>query len=356
MAKAADKVKTAQRFLTLDAMRGYFIVIIIVNHLWRWPNAFIAISGANQLWFSGAEGFVILSGFLVGYVRGYKNSSLPFVAVTRKLVSRAATLYIWFIIMTLIYVITTWHLTLQGTPWIPIETGNYLQLLRETLSITFAHNWVHFLGLYTVLLLASPLIILLLRYKLLPVALGLIVLMQIAGQTTRIEWLVWGPVFFLPVVAGFYLPQLTKWWTGLRYRHAIRRALILATVVILGLSALCVFHIGDQPIIAELNSYFSKDNGISLGRLAVAAICFMGLYFIFDRMLPWIQKYLGWLLLSFGHWSLAIYTLHGFIIIAVAALLLPSSNIIINTTITLVAIVALRGLLAIKPLRDILPR
>lgn len=357
MAKAAEKVKAAQRFLTLDVMRGYFIVVIIINHLWRWPNGFIVFSGANQLWFSGAEGFVILSGLLVGYVRGYKNLSKSLLSVTLKLMSRAGTLYIWFIVGTLVYVFVAWNVKFQGpTPWIAIETHNYLQLIRETITLQFAHNWVHFLGLYTVLLLASPLLILLLRRNLWPVALGVIAALHVASYWVKVEWLIWAPLFFLPLVAGYYLPQITTWWKDLHYKDALRRTLILSTVGLLAVSAVCVFHIGNDPFISKLNEYFSKDGGISAGRIALAAVCFTGLYFIFDRMMPWLQKYFGWLLLPFGNWSLAIYTLHGFVIAGIAVLLPPSSNIFINTAVTLAAIVALRGLLAIKPLRDILPR
>ena len=79
-------VAAVSRMLALDYLRGFFIVIIVIDHLWRWPNMFEYVSGRGELWASAAEGFVIISGLLVGYVRGYKNRNQPLLEVSKKLI------------------------------------------------------------------------------------------------------------------------------------------------------------------------------------------------------------------------------------------------------------------------------
>lgn len=69
--------------LALDYLRGYFIVVIIIDHLYRWPSALALLTGQGHLWFNAADGFVIVSGLMIGYVRGYKGLKLSYWDVTK---------------------------------------------------------------------------------------------------------------------------------------------------------------------------------------------------------------------------------------------------------------------------------
>src|ERR1700757_4441609 len=105
---AASKV--AGRIEALDYLRGFFILVIIVDHVWRWPNLFQYASGRGELWASAAEGFIIISGLLVGYVRGRKSLKKPLRDVSKKLVLRGLMLYVWVIITTVILAVASWYL------------------------------------------------------------------------------------------------------------------------------------------------------------------------------------------------------------------------------------------------------
>lgn len=351
------KYQLPDRFLTLDMMRGYFIVVIIINHLWRWPNAFAAISGANQLWFSGAEGFVMLSGLLIGYVRGHKNRALPFEAVTKKLFVRAGLLYVWFVVATIALTAIAWNSTfIAPTAWISIDHNNYPLLIHDTVMLLFAHNWVHFLWLYTVFLIAAPVFILLLRNSLTLLAAGLIGVCYYGGSVYKIEWMEWAPVFFMPLIVGYHLPKIAHWWHEYRHTTIIKYSLMIATVLILATSALSIFYLYPHPFFDSINHYLSKDGGFTIGRLAIASICFTGLYFLFDQGYRWLDQYFGWLLKPFGKWSLAVYTFHGVIISVFAMLFAESQNIIVNTAITLLAILLARIIVAIRPLQRFFPK
>ena len=345
------------RFVTLDLMRGYFIVMIIINHLWRWPNAFIAISGANLLWFSGAEGFVILSGFLIGYVRGYKGLKSKLKDVSKKLLHRSIMLYMWLIVTTILLTVIFWNTTfLASAPWIPIEPGDYKSLIINTLTLGFAHNWVYFLYLYAVLIFLSPILVLLLRKNLTWLAAMLTAGLYAMGNLYSVEWMQWSPVFYLPMLFGFHLPTIAAWWHNLSYRKALRNITITLTLVLLTISVLFIFAFSHIPEISHINQYMSKDGGISVGRLAMAAVCFMGLYFLFNLAHKWIDKYFGWLLRPFGNWSLAAYALHGFVISGLSIFISQRGNIIINTVVTAAAIIITWSIVALKPLQRVLPK
>src|SRR6478752_2733089 len=98
--KPTIPASSASRFLALDYLRGFFIIVIIVDHLWRWPSLFEFISGRGELWSSAAQGFIIISGLLIGYIRGYKNRDQPLWGITKKLLKRGLTLYVWMFITT----------------------------------------------------------------------------------------------------------------------------------------------------------------------------------------------------------------------------------------------------------------
>lgn len=56
------------RIEALDILRGLFLVVILINHIALFPNIFMLFTGKSELWFSAAEGFMTVSGVLVGYI------------------------------------------------------------------------------------------------------------------------------------------------------------------------------------------------------------------------------------------------------------------------------------------------
>lgn len=50
------------RDLRLDLLRGYFIFVMIVDHLQTFPAWTMSLTGGNALWVSAAQGFVLAKG------------------------------------------------------------------------------------------------------------------------------------------------------------------------------------------------------------------------------------------------------------------------------------------------------
>ena len=96
------------RIVSLDLMRGWFLVIIILDHLTYFPNGLTFLTGDSRLAVSAAEGFFIISGLVLGIVRGAKLRRQPLAAATRLLWKRAGTLYLTSIIVTMLSLLISW--------------------------------------------------------------------------------------------------------------------------------------------------------------------------------------------------------------------------------------------------------
>lgn len=348
-----------QRFGTLDLLRGFFIVIIIVDHLSRWPSIFEFISGRALLWVTAAEGFVIISGLLVGYIRGHKAQDTAMRDVTTILWRRALTLYIWAVLASIIYTAIIWYMPLiGGSPGLPYEQGDWWPLIIDSLTLSYTFVWVYFLKLYALFLFASPLALWLLRRGKAWLA-GLISLAGlIVGSLIQSEPLQWQFVFFIPVIAGYYIPSIQAWWekkTPTR-RHRIAGGVIAATVVTILFSAISTALPGISTILDRATvTLFNKDT-MSFLRAITAFLWFAGYLFVFMYLKQYIEKAFGWLLRPIGTRSLTAYIVHGLAIVCISFLIPSSEDFLLNSLVGALAIMLVWVILKIRGINKIIPR
>src|SRR6185369_9293902 len=91
------------RDLALDLLRGYFLVVIMIDHLRYAANPLYLVSGRQSLWVTAAEGFILISGFLVGMLRGDEARTAGLASATRHLVRRAGVLALWCAVLTIAF-------------------------------------------------------------------------------------------------------------------------------------------------------------------------------------------------------------------------------------------------------------
>lgn len=355
--------KTAQakdRLEFLDFLRGYFIVVIIVDHMWRYPSAFALISGEAKLWMTAAEGFVIISGFLIGYVRGYKGLKTRFATIAKKLFKRGVVLYVTMAIASLLYIAIEWTDFVHGMPYTPMTNGvrSWFEAIVNVLTMTHPHTWVHFLALYArFLMLAIPVVWLLRKKKAWIVALVSIATYAV-GLATHTEWMVWQILFFLPSIVGFYFTPLRAWWRTLDIvnQQTIQLVVYAYFVVTVLISAFIAFHSGslNKPFFSALDTQFNADAMLP-ARIVNALLWFTALAFIFKRITPYLKKYTFGVLEYIGTHSLQAYLIHGFIICLVNITLPDSAAWPINTIYGLIAILATYLAIRAPGLRRILP-
>ncbi len=351
--------KIPSRLLTLDYLRGYFIVTIIIDHLSRWPSIFGVMSGHALLWVTAAEGFVIISGLLIGYIRGQKNKSQPIIITSKKLIKRAGLLYLWSIISSLFYVAVIWYVSLKGgAPTPPFTMNDWGDVILKTVTLQYTNTWVFFLTYYAIFLAVSPVAVWLLRHG----KAWLVVLISLSilalGWRLNNQTMQWQALFFIPSAVGYYLENIHNWW--FRLKESRRR---LATITIWSLSALtitlsviCTFYASNFPVFADsLNSLFVKDT-ISLYRLAMAFLWFTGFILLFARLHNWIKRWFDWLLSLIGSHSLTAYILHGVALCVISFFTISGNNIIVNSLLGIVAVMIVWGLVKSPYVRAIIPR
>jgi hypothetical protein len=353
MSKAREP--TSSRIMALDYLRGYFIAVIIIDHLWRWPNLFQYATGRGELWVSAAEGFVIVSGLLVGYIHGYKKRLQPLAPLSIKLIKRGLMLYLWMWITTILLVAITWQLAPKGgMAYIPVPIGDWHTLIHLMLGFNYAHSLTHFLYLYALYLVASPAAIWLLRRGLWMLVLGISIIVYMAGITIQTEWLQWQLLFFAAATLGYYFDTIVQRLRGLSTRT--RKILQFGSVVFMFTTAAYSSNIilGHDPGMYT-DSIFTR-RPLSWPTIPMAFLWFAGLLSLFTYLLPALRRFGGWLLV-FGERSLTAYILHVVPLVLVQIYFPPSNGqFVLNTLLAILCVTTTWTLLKIPFINKIIPR
>src|SRR5438105_5100872 len=93
----------SRRDLRLDLLRGFCIFAMVVDHFGG-DSWLYAITGGNRFYVSAAEGFIFISGFIMGQAYRAKRDKSGLPAAMGEALKRARTLYVATMAVTLIYV------------------------------------------------------------------------------------------------------------------------------------------------------------------------------------------------------------------------------------------------------------
>src|SRR5205823_4301125 len=85
-------VPAGRRDLRLDFLRGYCAFAMIIDHMGG-ASFLYPLTGGNRFFVSAAEGFIFLSGMLVGFIYGPRIAQRGLEEVQLHVLRRAATLY-----------------------------------------------------------------------------------------------------------------------------------------------------------------------------------------------------------------------------------------------------------------------
>ncbi len=322
------------RYNYIDLLRGYFIFVIIVDHLQRWPSGFEFLTGKGALWVSAAEGFFIISGMMVGMIRGREWLKNGWRSATKKLWLRAAQLYALAVSMTLIYT----YLAIKFGNGEGIKDGalandSWSSVILQSLSGQYVYGWSDFLIYYAVFLFLSPLALWAIArgWSFLVIAVSIIVYLFGHGHFGML----WQPLFFGGLIFGFYLPRLRTFWNNLndQNRKLLLRSTMGITIFTLILSTLFVhFNFVESWYKASLSSYFERFYGFGIGRLVLAPFWFLTIFYLFKRYEMQIMRFAGWLLMPFGQNALSAYTIHAIFVFLLNFVLPKSTNLVLNFT------------------------
>lgn len=304
------------------------------------------------LFVSTAEGFFLISGIVLGIVRGRKLLDAPFREAAKLLLVRGVQLYAISIILMLAFTFIGWFFMDNPglKPGIRPTDQPLLEIVIGALSFEYIYGWADFLRLYTIFLIMSPLVLWLLRkgkwYIALAGSIALWALYPHALETTRhsgeiLMVLSWQLIFFIGLIIGFHWKDLTAWWEKrtLTARRsmllpvvAIGAVTLVANIILVLLDTLGIAPEFARSIQHQYAALFNKEQ-MTLARLLLFGTWFILGFYVFHRFERWIVRWFGWILLPFGSNSLYVYIMHAIILFFAHLIMSPEagSNIVLNT-------------------------
>ncbi len=336
------KAKT-KRILAIDLIRGFFLAVILIDHIELYPAGWDIFTGKGRLWVSAAEGFFFLSGLLIGMI--YKRRlHMGMKFIFRKMWRRALELYIAGTALTLTFlnwVLLTHHAPIKDVLPNPFPWGHYT---GQILLARFTYGWADFLVHFAVLMLIAPIIFYLVaRGKWWLAVIAIAAMWFFRGESFNLAWQV---IFNLGIIIGFYWQEIT-----VRFRRLTpaRRRLVKRTAA----AAAAITFIASYASIYLLNLFYylwgkgdlsqpMQHLTATWGRLNYDMWVYadkwtmgplrIGLFFLWFTVLYWVvHKYedrIGrasrGILELLGRNSLFVYILEAFIVFILKMYIIPS--------------------------------
>ncbi|HLH25717.1 MAG TPA: OpgC domain-containing protein [Chloroflexota bacterium] len=332
------------RDLRYDFLRGFAVLAMVVDHVGG-PSWLYAITGGNRFYTSAAEGFIFLSGLLVGIVYGRIVQRDGLAVGMRKALERAVVLYLLTVGVTFPLLLVSEMLDL---PW---ATGVFLTdpvaLVVGILTLHRTYYLIDVMVLYTLLLAVAPFALYLLLQGRTRLLLGLSwalwLAFQIAPDQADVPWPIagnylfhfsaWQVFFFTAMALGYHRDRVARWFPPARQRLL----LVLSGLGFAGL--LVLYRLGDgvwqwmaikNPALMDpsdlLVLVFGKGD-VRPGRVVASVIVFGFLFLLTTVAWRPLYRALGWLLLPLGQNALYAYTAHIVIIVLLAIAFLPLGSV-----------------------------
>jgi hypothetical protein len=152
-----------KRFEIIDGMRGYFLVFMVLNHLIFAGGYFLVKINHNQLAFvEDAQGFVFLSGLMIGMVYARKMIKAGYSAGRSAVYSRAFELYRYA--MGLVLAVMVAQMILPGAyttwfNWLGYTTFDDPLRLAAIATFFYQPTFMDILPQYIVYMLFAPILI-----------------------------------------------------------------------------------------------------------------------------------------------------------------------------------------------------
>lgn len=334
-----------KRILSLDLLRGFFLIVIMIDHVELYPNGWDFITGKGRLWVSAAEGFFFMSGLLIGMI--YKRRiHLGMRFIFKKMWTRAAELYAAGVAMTLIFlswVEFTHHAPIKDSLPSPLP---WHHILEQTFLMRFTYGWGDFLVRFALLMLMAPIAFYLIsKGKWWLMLAASIALWLFRGQGFTLSWQI---IFNLGMLIGFYWNAIQQKWhhQGEARQAVIKRAFLVCALISFSLSYASVyvlsllFHLWGDNSLPHWLQHVAYDWGNwnhdvwlyadkwTMGpiRILLFFIWFPVLYGLFRHYENQIQKYSRGILELLGRNSLFVYSTHAFIIFALKMYFIPPTT------------------------------
>ena len=319
----------SRRDMRLDLLRGFCVVVMVADHIGGERSWLYLVTGGNRFFTSAAEGFVLISGIVMGTVYSNVIRREGMNAMLKKVMKRAGFLYVLTVALTIVFALlsylidASWSRTM--TPTRPLEFLLSVATLHRSYSITDV------LMLYTLLVFAAPPLLYLLGTGRTRIAfagaLALWALWQVSPADVQVPWNVvdggfpfaaWQLPFAMGVIIGYHREAIARALSPARPVAIVIAGSVIAVVLIVAFQLTIADRASAQP--SALAWLLSSDlvfgkNDLRPGRLlALVGVATFGFALVSALWLP-IRRGLGWLLLPLGQRSLGAYGIHLFVLV-----------------------------------------
>ncbi|HYW19844.1 MAG TPA: OpgC domain-containing protein [Nodularia sp. (in: cyanobacteria)] len=365
-----DPTLYGKRDLRIDFLRGIAIVSMVCNHLES--SSYFSAINRGHIYASAAEGFVFISGLVLGMVTLGRIHKVGFAEAMKKLIERSGKLYVTsFILISLLGLLS---IIAPGwtRPAFDFAPGSWWQILLAAATFHLAPPVIDILQLYVLLLLVSPVIFWMLRKGLwLPIL--------------AISWSLWSiqqwhpyalsfhpldrehPYFALSgwqilyvhgLLAGYYRTKLQELWAKIPKIPLVIGCLL----IVIGSMTAAHYDIqlGIWPAkFSDKVAWLAWTDRSRVGflRLINHIGLFPLLYIIIDTFWQPLNKTLGKVLIDLGQNSLYIYIIH--VPVTVIWFLIPAlvdGNSVVTTLAQAVVVACFWLLVKKEVLFNIIPR
>jgi hypothetical protein len=318
-----DPDRYGKRDLRIDFLRGVAIVSMVVNHL-ECRSYFNNIT-QGHIYASSAEGFVFLSGFVLGFVTLQRINKIGLNSAMQKLLERAKVLYFTSFILIAGLGLLSSVAPGMTRPSFDRSPGEWWQILLAAATLHLAPPIVDILQLYVLCLLASPAIFWLLRrgllLPLLTASWTLWWIQQVHPYSFSLQPLdrahpyfvfsTWQILYVHGVAAGYHKDKLAKTWKRLP------KIPVLCGMMAIVIAALVAAHfdlqLGTWPEKVQDRALWLRLTDRSINgpiRLVTLLGLFSLMFMAVDRFWVPLDKTLGKLLIPLGQNSLYVYIIH----------------------------------------------
>ncbi len=316
-----------KRDLRFDLLRGLAVVAMVTDHVGGQESWLYTLTGGNHYWTSAAEGFIFISGLVMGIVYPAVIARDGLGAAVKKAMRRAGTLYLLTVTLTLSTAALAFRLGLQ---WAPQVAANTLpDFVIGVLTLHRSYYLTDVLLLYTLVIFvaAGALYLMATRrsWMVLVASWGLWSLWQFFPQQVTLPWAIadnsvfnlsaWQLLFFNGLLIGFHHKALAERFGWLTSRAALVVSGSLFAVSIAG------YNDGMAPLVtltgqdaAWLDAHIFSKSDQQIGRIISFAIVATFAVSLVTNFWQPLRRGLGWLLIPLGQSALLAYGLHLFVI------------------------------------------
>jgi hypothetical protein len=295
--------------------------MMVVNHLGMQPTWTRPFTWGGRLWFTAAEGFILISGIIFGQVYQQRLADWGWRQLVEHVLSRAGKLFGLVVAATILFSLGDYLLRALWGRASDQPASLLLLLINPVFGLASGPTHVNLLYLYALLLPFGLLALYLLAQGKWPWVLGGSFLLWLGWKLdpasfvifrTKFQFAGWQIYFIAGLVAGYHRQHLQRIWRGLPWAGSLLPlGIILPICALLLLNYQVTYKFWEYPaILHPFSSAMDLRFEIHFSRYIFTLLTLAAIFFFVDMTWKLWQQGLGWLLLPLGQNSLLAYLLH----------------------------------------------